>query len=206
MSTEKTIILDFETSGLNPYHADIIEIGAKVLGSDKSYQCLVKPESNKEIEEKITKITGITNRTLRAEGKPFIQAYSDFHNWLVENIEEGDKIGIVSHNGDSFDFIFFRRLMNKLFDENLIKERFESKYEIVYLDTLFISRRLYPQMYSYKQETLCKYFRIEIEGAHRALNDVICLEKLYNRILSDLQKKYQKIDISIMKDYILLKI
>ena len=206
MSTEKTIILDFETSGLNPYHADIIEIGAKVLSSEQCFQCLVKPESNKEIEEKITKITGITNRTLRAEGKPFIQAYSDFHNWLVENIEEGDKMGIVSHNGDSFDFIFFRRLMNKLFDENLIKERFESKYEIVYLDSLHIVRRLYPQMYSYKQETLCKYFRIEIEGAHRALNDVICLEQLYNRILSDLQKKYQKIDISIMKDYILLKI
>lgn len=206
MATEKTIILDFETSGLNPYHADIIEIGAKILGSNQSFQCLVKPESNKEIEEKITKITGITNRTLRAEGKPFIQAYSDFHNWLVENIKEGDKMGIVSHNGDSFDFIFFRRLMNKLFDENLIKERFESKYEIVYLDSLHIVRRLYPQMYSYKQETLCKYFRIEIEGAHRALNDVICLEKLYQQIQTDLTKKYQRMHLSTMKDYILLKI
>ena len=39
-----TIILDFETSGLNPYHDDIIEIGAKVLNTDKSFQCLVKPK------------------------------------------------------------------------------------------------------------------------------------------------------------------
>ena len=33
------IILDFETSGLNPYHHDIIEIGAKVLGSDNEFSC-----------------------------------------------------------------------------------------------------------------------------------------------------------------------
>ena len=54
-----TIILDFETSGLNPYHDDIIEIGAKVLNKDASFQCLVKPKSNKLISEKITEITGI---------------------------------------------------------------------------------------------------------------------------------------------------
>ena len=96
--------------------------------------------------------------------------------------------------------------MNKLFDQNKIKERFESKYEIIYLDTLHLVRRLYPQMYSFKQETLCKYFQIDIDQAHRALSDVICLEQLYQKILTDLQKKYLKIDSSMVKDYILLKI
>lgn len=206
MATEKTIIMDFETSGLNPYHADIIEIGAKILDSDQSFQCLVKPESGKEIEEKITKITGITNRELRANGINHLQAYNDFHNWLISNVKKGDKIGIVSHNGDSFDFIFFRRLMNKLFNESLVTERFESKYEIVYLDTLHLVRRLYPQIYSYKQESLCKYFNINIDQAHRALNDVICLEQLYQRVLKDLKKKYQTINIGMVKDYILLRI
>ena len=206
MATETTIILDFETSGLNPYHADIIEIGAKILGSDQSFQSLVKPESNKEIEEKITKITGITNRELRANGIHHLQAYNNFHNWLVDNITEGEQVAIVSHNGDSFDFIFFRRLMKKLFEENLVKERFDSKYEIVYLDTLHLVRRLYPQMYSYKQETLCKYFQIEIDQSHRALSDVICLEQLYQKILKDLNKKYQTINIGMVKNYILLRI
>lgn len=201
-----TVILDFETSGLNAYHVDIIEIGAKILGSDQSFQCLVKPESGKEIEEKITKITGITNRELRANGVQHLKAYSNFHNWLVDNITEGEQVAIVSHNGDSFDFIFFRRLMNKLFEENLVKERFESKYEIVYLDTLHLVRRLYPQMYSFKQETLCKYFGIKIDGAHRAFNDVLCLEQLYQRVLTDLTKKYQTINIGMVKDYILLRI
>lgn len=201
-----TVILDFETSGLNPYHEDIIEIGAKILGSDESFQCLVKPESNKMISDKITKITGITNRTLRAEGQPFLQAYSEFYNWLIEHMNKDEPNAIVAHNGDSFDFIFFRRLMNKLFNESLVTERFESKYEIVYLDTLHIARRLYPQIYSYKQESLCKYFNIDIDQAHRALNDVICLEQLYQRVLKDLTKKYQTINIGMVKDYILLRI
>ena len=206
MATETTIILDFETSGLNPYHSDIIEIGAKILGSEQSFQCLMKPESGKEIEEKITKITGITNRELRANGIHHLQAFSNFHNWLVDNITEGSQVAIVSHNGDSFDFIFFRRIMKKLFEENLVTERFDSKYEIVYLDTLHLVRRLYPQMYSYKQETLCKYFQIDIDQAHRALSDVICLEQLYQRILADLNKKYQTINIGMVKSYILLRI
>ena len=96
-------ILDYETSGLNPYHEDIIEIGAKVMGSEQSFQCLVRPESNKEIDAKITKITGITNRTLRAEGKPFLRAYNDFYNWLIENMSKEEPNALVAHNGDSFD-------------------------------------------------------------------------------------------------------
>ena len=130
------IILDFETSGLNPYHADIIEIGAKVLSSEQSFQCLVKPESNEMISDKITKITGITNRTLRAEGEPFIQAYCDFYNWLIDNLSKEEPNAIVAHNGASFDFIFFRRMINKLFEEKQISKRLEEEYKIIYLDTL----------------------------------------------------------------------
>ena len=201
-----TIILDFETSGLNPYHEDIIEIGAKVLGKDTTFQCLVKPESGKKIEEKITKITGITNRELRAEGIPYLQAYNDFYNWFIEILSKEEPNAIVANNGASFDFIFFRRMMNTLFENQKISKKLEEEYEIIYLDTLFISRRMYPQMYSFKQETLCKYFGIKVDGAHRAFNDVLCLEQLYQRVLQDLTKKYQTINIGMVKDYILLRI
>ena len=108
-SIEKTIILDFETSGLNPYHDDIIEIGAKVLGEDKSFQCLVRPKSEKLISQKITDITGITNRTIRAEGKSWKNAYIEFYNWLIENLNENGNNAIVSHNGTTFDFIFLKK-------------------------------------------------------------------------------------------------
>ena len=39
------VILDFETSGLNPYHDDIIEIAMKVMDSDIQFTTLIKPKS-----------------------------------------------------------------------------------------------------------------------------------------------------------------
>ena len=200
-----TVILDFETSGLNPYHEDIIEIGAKVLSSEQSFQCLVKPESNREIDDKITRITGITNRTLRVEGRQFLQGYNDFYNWLIENLSKEEPNAIVAHNGASFDFIFFRRMINTLFENKKISKRLEEEYEIIYLDTLFISRRLYPQIYSFKQETLCKYFGVQIDQAHRAFNDVICLEQLMLKFMTDLQKKYSISEIKQIDDFIHLR-
>ena len=38
------LILDFETTGLNPYLNDIIEIAIKKIGCDETFQTLVKPK------------------------------------------------------------------------------------------------------------------------------------------------------------------
>jgi DNA polymerase III alpha subunit (gram-positive type) len=180
-SIEKTIILDFETSGLNPYHEDIIEIGAKVLGEDKSFQCLVRPKSGKLISQKITDITGITNRTIRAEGKLWKNAYIEFYNWLIENLNENGKNAIVSHNGTTFDFIFLKRLLHDLHEVSENIDKFK-EIEIYYIDTLLLSRKIFNNRTYYNQGSLCKTFNIEIIDAHRALGDVLCLEMLYLRL------------------------
>ena len=39
-------------------------------------------------------------------------------------------------------------------------------------------------MYSYSQKNLCKIFSVVQNGAHRALNDVEVLEKLYYSIVN----------------------
>ena len=62
------IILDFETTGLNPYLNDIIEIAIKEYGSDKYYQTLVEPKRLPKglvtyIPPHITNITSITDMT-----------------------------------------------------------------------------------------------------------------------------------------------
>jgi len=51
---------------------------------------------------------------------------------------------------------------------------------------------LLPRRYAYKQFSLCKSFNITTEGCHRAMNDVIALEKLYFNLENELDKELNK--------------
>ena len=177
------IIFDLETSGLNPYHDDIIEIGAKILNEDSSFQMLVKPKSGRPVSKKITEITGITNRDLRANGQSWEQAYSEFYNWFFENTKDKENITLVSHNGDTFDFVFFKRMLNDL--STLVDKVNIDVEKINFIDTLPLSKRLYPNRTYYNQPSLARTFSIIVDNAHRAMGDVIVLEQLYSRIMID---------------------
>jgi len=177
------IIFDLETSGLNPYHDDIIEIGAKLLKEDSSFQMLVQPKSGRPVSKKITEITGITNRDLRTDGKSWENAYSEFYNWFFENTKDKENITIVSHNGDTFDFVFFKRMLKDLSE---INGKLNINLEkIHFIDTLPLSKRLYPNRTYYNQPSLARTFSIIVDNAHRAMGDVIVLEQLYPMLLND---------------------
>lgn len=162
-----TFIIDFETDGLNPYHANIIEIGIKLCDVDKEYSTLIKID--KPLSEEIISVTGITNENLIKNGIEKVAAYNGMLNFIIDN-KSGDYITIVAHNGDGFDFIFFKRILRELKSNNL---------NIKYLDTLKIAKYFMPNQRSFKLSSLCKYYRIEFESAHRAMFDVYALEKIY---------------------------
>ena len=177
------IIFDLETSGLNPYHDDIIEIGAKVFQEDNSFQMLLKPKSERPISKKITEITGITNRDIRYNGHDWKNAYSEFYNWFFETTKDKENITIVSHNGDTFDFVFLKRMLKDLSEIN--GKLTINLDKIHFHDTLPLSKRLYPNRTYYNQPSLARTFNILIEQAHRAMGDVIVLEQLYPRLMND---------------------
>jgi DNA polymerase III subunit alpha, Gram-positive type len=184
-----TIILDFETSGLNPYYADIIEIGAKVLNSDELFDSLVKPQSGDRITYKITEITGISPKMLMMNGVHWKNAYASFYNWLIEHLDPNDSNTIVCHNGQGFDFIFLKRLLNDVRDKlHTDITRFE-EFHIVYVDTLPVCRRLFVNLRSFKQDYLADRLNITDYGVHRALADVCTLGDIYNKILESLAKR-----------------
>ena len=170
-----TVLLDFETSGLNPYHDDIIEIAMKELNTENKFTALVRPKSNELISDEITRITGITNKMLVKQGRQWEDVYRDMNTWLLSLNKDKSKISIVSHNGEGFDFIFLKRILKDLTSMNIRPLNINN---IIFIDTLLLAKRLIPKRYSYKQKTLCQSFNITTEGSHRAMNDVIALEKL----------------------------
>ena len=179
--------LDFETSGFNPYHDDIIEIAIKLMNNDKSFSTLVHPQSNECISQRITAVTGITNDLLRKEGIPWITAFTELNDFLKEIIKNSPdgKLYIVAHNGETFDFLFMKRIFNEL---NKLDIKTVNQKNIIYIDSLLFARRLLKRE-SYKQETLCKTFNIITKGNHRALNDVRALEELYTTLCELLNKE-----------------
>jgi len=195
-----TIIMDFETSGLNAYHDDIIEIGAKIYSSDTLFETLVQPKSNRPVSKKITDITGISNKLLREKGKKYLTACSDFYNWIIENTKDKESISIVSHNGDTFDFIFFKRILIDLKESGTNTSNLPKLY---YNDTLPLCKRLYPGRTYYNQPSLAKTFQILSINAHRAINDVLVLEQIYTYVLSDLSKHFDPLNNpNTIRDYI----
>ena len=183
------IILDFETSGLNPYHDDIIDVGLKVMDSGESHSALVKPKSNECISDNITRLTGITNRMLVKDGKPWQEVYKFINDFLISFKADNEKIAIISHNGEVFDFIFLRRILNDLKQMNIKTFPIDN---IIFIDTLLLSKRLCSGRSSYRQSALCFQYNINAKNAHRALNDVLTLEELYIVLTKQLNDKYKK--------------
>ncbi len=202
----KTLILDFETSGLNPYHSDVIEIGAKIIESGETFSSLIRPRSETPISAKITEITGITNRELRQFCRSkgwtrdcWYDGFAEFYFWLTENTEM--EVTIVAHNGTTFDFLILKQIIRLLKAGGCDTSQWENT-TLYYIDTLLLARRLLVNQEYFNQTTLCRRFGINITVAHRALADVEALEQLYQKLLSHMKGETHPESIV---DYISLK-
>jgi DNA polymerase III epsilon subunit family exonuclease len=149
------IVLDLETTGLNPYRDEIIEFGAiRVnLASDNhtSFRTLVKP--NRKVPRKITEITGITQEMVDSEGLELRDALNQFIEFI------GD-LPLVTYNAD-FDMGFLYSAAKK--HEFVIGNR--------YTCALKRARRAWPGLPSYSLVNLAKMGRLSDEDTHRALGD-----------------------------------
>jgi DNA polymerase III alpha subunit (gram-positive type) len=171
------IFYDFETTGLNPYHDEIIEFAFK--NDKRSISSLVKPSY--PLKQVITDITGITNDMLQNDGISKEEAKQNIIEWL-KTIE--GPLYLIAHNNIGFDMLFFKKIMGE--DIN--------QFDIKYLDTLYLAKKLLPKMRSVSMKTLTKIFSIE-SGNHRALGDTCALEHVYKVLISKLPSNKRNVDV-----------
>lgn len=183
----KIVAFDTETTGLDPFDSDrIIEFGAVVfeLGEDGSvsrtdHNWLINPE--RRIPRLITDITGISNEDV--EDAPVFSDIADNVHELLSDVVT------VAHNYP-FDLSFiseeFRRL-GSFWPEPLAE-----------IDTIDLSRRIYPDAKSHKLSELCDRVGVTLEQAHRATDDAAACGQCFIQLA---QRHHIEDDLQVMLDW-----
>ncbi len=152
MFNKPFVVLDLETSGVDPKKDDIIEVAMVRYENGKEvkrYDDLIKIDY--KLPKIITVITGITDQDLQENGRD--------KGIVFEEIEEMlDGAYMIAHN-IKFDFGF---LEAKGLDLNILGK----------IDTIPLAQILYPQAPSYSLESLADDLEIKHVNKHRAMGDV----------------------------------
>jgi len=174
----KLFVLDFETTGLNVFHHEVIEVGIKMIGANDHYTSLIKPRSNRqEIPQRITQITGITTDMVSADGHHEQQVTENIFNYINSYRENNETVYLIAHNGYSFDFIFLKRMVKDYNDE--VDDSMKISLDnIKFIDSMYLAKLLLVNE-RVNQPGLCQRYNIENSQEHRAMGDVLSLEQLY---------------------------
>ena len=166
------IVLDLETSGLDPSSDEIIEIGAiKVENSEIKdiFNKLVKPA--RQLPAHIIELTGITQEMVNDE-LPIKPVLEQFDKYI-------DDITLIAHNAD-FDISFLRVAFQKYLNKTMPN---------FILCTLLISRDILPNLDNHKLHTIAKYFGLTVENRHRAIGDSELTYQVWLKLAEKLKAK-----------------
>ena len=164
-------VVDIETTGGKFNEEGITEIAIHKFDGHQivdSFISLVNPE--REIQPFVVNLTGINNNMLRNAPK--------FYEVAKRIIEITTDCVLVAHN-TSFDYRILRTEFKRLGFE----------FERQTLCTVELSKKLIPELESYKLGRLCRTLGIPVTDRHRANGDAIATVKLLQLLLDkDVEK------------------
>lgn len=169
------ICLDTEATGLSPKHDKIIEIGAvKVLDGQitDTFSTFINP--GRKLDEQIVALTGIHDDDLT--GAP------DIKDVIADFIAFCGDLPLLGHHIISDYAIIKQAAINN-----------KSAFEKSGVDTLKISRVLFPELESKRLKDLCNHLNINL-NAHRALNDALATKELYDKLVLFYKENREKIE------------
>ena len=160
---DRYVALDLEMTGLSPKRDRIIEIGAVLVENGDAravFSRLINP--GREIPERITEITGITEADVR--NAPYVEEIlTELSDFIGDNDLLGHRILL--------DYTFLRRVFvnaGRAFEKNGI-------------DTLKLARKYLPELPGRRLSELCAYYEIPLR-AHRAADDAMAAHTVYQRL------------------------
>ena len=188
MNKTTFVCLDCETTGLDPQQDRVIEVAVAKFTLDESieqFESLIDPEH--PISEASIEIHNITPDMVK--GKPTIDKV------IPEVLRIIGKHIIVGH-GIGFDIELIAVAAERAGIPHTLRQNLT-------LDTLRMAR-LYGESPTNSLEQLRKHFNIELEGAHRAMNDVV----VNMEVFKFLAKSYKSTDqlFEVLSRPILMKV
>ncbi|CAH0145770.1 DNA polymerase III subunit epsilon [Roseomonas sp. CECT 9278] len=174
----RQVILDTETTGLDPLHGDrVIEVAAvelvNLLPTGNVFHRLVDPE--RDIPAEATRIHGFTNADL--QGKPrFATIVEEFIAFL------GDS-PVIAHNAP-FDFGFLDAELRRCGAPPLDRSRM--------IDSLALAKLRYPGMPN-SLDALCRRLGVDnsMRAAHNAILDCRLLAQVYLELMGGKQPGFE---------------
>ena len=169
------VVLDTETTGLNPNNGDrVISLGAVLIENgkikeNKPFYELVNP--NCSVPEDIVNLTGIRDDMVR--NKP------DFTNVLTRFLPLLENSVIVGH-AVQFDLDFINRHLQRTCGKKL---------DCKSVDTQLLARYFLPESNDFSLEGLCSLLDIKCESRHHALFDAISTARLLKKLIEIIQKE-----------------
>lgn len=168
MLQQNLVFLDLETTGANPLHDRIIEVGlCEVAGGepDREWSTLVNP--GRTFSPFIEQLTGIAN-AMTAEAPTFAEIAEELFNRLAGRL-------LVAHNA-RFDYGF---LKNEFRRQGItLPERT--------LCTVKLSRALFPQHRRHNLDALVERHGLDAQNRHRALGDARLVREFFRKIQDEL--------------------
>ena len=170
----RAVLLDTETTGLDPVGDRVIEIAALELQNDlptgRHFHALVDPE--RDVPDDVVRVHGITALHLR--GKP---RFAEIVPELMEFLGDGR---LIAHNA-AFDFAFLDAEFGRLGLPRLDGARM--------LCTLELARSRFPGLPN-SLDALCRRFGIDLSArtTHNALLDCRLLADVYVELTGGRQR------------------
>ncbi|MBB6635347.1 ATP-dependent DNA helicase DinG [Cohnella thailandensis] len=164
-------VLDFETTGTSPEQDEIIQVGLALIDDTgtigEPFASYVKP--SKPIPEWITKLTGIDDETVKDA--------PDIDEMLTALVPLLQDAVIVAHNAE-FDVSFLQAALDK---SGYLP--FAGRV----LDTVELSRLMFPSMPSYRLGALTQSLGIGHDRPHQADSDAVSTAELFLKGLERLR-------------------